>query len=63
MGVAVFVQINVADAVMSFRRMVAECSELTVEAEGADFGSVLKAHAVGIKGRVGDSQRKLASFV
>ncbi len=48
-GVAVLVQIYLTDAVMCSRRMVSENSQLTVELERADLGSVLIAYAPGIK--------------
>src|SRR6266849_6547126 len=53
-GVAVLVQLDLADAVMCFRRTVCEGSQLLVELERADLGSVLIADAPGMECLVHD---------
>src|SRR5690348_8395474 len=59
-GVAVLLQLYLADTVMFLRGMVCESSQLTVELERADLGSVLIAYAPGIKRLVHNCQDKFA---
>jgi hypothetical protein len=62
-GVAVLVQIQLADPQMCFRGMVSESSQLSVELARTDFWSVLIAYAPGIKCLVQNCQCKFAGLV
>src|SRR5580693_1146379 len=59
----VLIQVSLAYAVMCLGRAVSENSQLTMEPERADVGSVLKLHTLGTERLVFNRQRKLAGLV
>jgi hypothetical protein len=63
MSGAVIVQVCLADTVMSLGRMVSENSQLMMEPERANLGSVLKANTAGTKGLVPNRESKFAGLV
>jgi hypothetical protein len=62
-GAAVFVELDLADTVVCLWGTVCESSQLAVEPERADLGSILIAYAPGIKCLVHNGEGKFAGLV